>query len=181
MGTTTWTANLSYSSISEVNRFQYIPWSFLWFSRDSQLKKQGGLCAGCGRGVEKGYAHRFRYCEYTGRKISLIKFRIWIFLLGKYFCRSCHSDKKFYLPSYIITKWDFSNKHSVSNFAFDYLNRIYPEPIFNIYDLNSKLYQKSNKLKLMNELRWALYFLRYYILTCRFADEQGWKEFFVVF
>ncbi|CAF4322124.1 unnamed protein product, partial [Adineta steineri] len=34
-------------------------------NRDSQLKKQGYLCAGCGRGVEKGYAHRFRYCEYT--------------------------------------------------------------------------------------------------------------------
>jgi hypothetical protein len=25
----------------------------------------------------------------------------------------------------------------------------------------------------MNELRWALYFLRYYILTCRFAEEKG--------
>jgi hypothetical protein len=32
------------------------------------LKKQGDLCAGCGRDVEKGYASRFRYCEYTGKK-----------------------------------------------------------------------------------------------------------------
>ncbi|CAF1127809.1 unnamed protein product [Adineta steineri] len=126
-------------------------------NRDSQLKKQGYLCAGCGRGVEKGYAHRFRYCEYT----------------GKYFCRSCHCDKRFYLPSYIITKWEFSNKHSISNFAYDYLNRIFAEPIFNIYDLNSKLYEKSNKLRMMNQLRWALYFLRNYISTCRFAEEKG--------
>ncbi|CAF1028864.1 unnamed protein product [Rotaria sordida] len=129
-------------------------------NRDSQLKKQGYLCAGCGRDVEKGYAHRFRYCEYT----------------GKYFCRSCHSDKKFYLPSYIITKWDFSNKHSVSNFAFDYLNRIYTEAIFNINGLNPKLFQKSNKLKLMNELRCTLYFLRRYILSCRFAEENGCQQ-----
>ncbi len=38
---------------------------FFLSSRDVQLKKQGYLCAGCGRDVEKGYAHRFRYCEYT--------------------------------------------------------------------------------------------------------------------
>ncbi|UJR15102.1 hypothetical protein I4U23_002069 [Adineta vaga] len=129
-------------------------------SRESQLKKQNHLCAGCGRDVEKGYAHRFRYCEYT----------------GKFFCRSCHSDKKFYLPSYIITKWEFSNKHSISNFAYDYLNRIYTEPFFNIYDLNTKLYEKSNTLRMMNQLRWALYFLRNYITTCRFAEEQGHQQ-----
>ncbi|CAF1364977.1 unnamed protein product [Rotaria magnacalcarata] len=129
-------------------------------NRDSQLEKQSYLCAGCGRLAEKGYAHRFRHCEYT----------------GKYFCRGCHCDQKIYLPSYIIHKWDFSNKHSVSNFAFDYLNRIYTEAIFNIHDLNPKLYEKSNKLKLMNELRWTLFFLRRYILTCRFAKEKGCQK-----
>ncbi|CAF4637875.1 unnamed protein product [Rotaria socialis] len=129
-------------------------------NRDSQLEKQSYLCAGCGRFAEKGYAHRFRHCEYT----------------GKYFCRGCHCDKKIYLPSYIIHKWDFSNKHSVSNFAFDYLNRIYTEAIFNIHDLNPKLYEKSNKLKVMNELRWTLFFLRRYILTCRFAKEKGCQK-----
>jgi len=41
---------------------------FFLSSRDVQLKKQGYLCAGCGRDVEKGYAHRFRYCEYTSNK-----------------------------------------------------------------------------------------------------------------
>ncbi len=95
------------------------------------------------------------------------------FFLGKYFCRSCHSDKRFYLPSYMITKWDFSNKHSVSNYAYDYLNRIYNEPIFNVYDLNSKLFERSRKLRTINELRWALYSLRYYILTCRYAETEG--------
>jgi hypothetical protein len=104
-------------------------------------------------------------------QISNLKFCF--FLLGKYFCRSCHSDKKFYLPSYIINKWNFSNKHSVSNFAFDYLNRIYTEPIFNLHDLNPKLFNRSNKLRIINELRWAFYSLRFYILTCRFAEEKG--------
>ncbi len=108
-------------------------------------------------------------------KKNLIKFQIqiFVFLLGKYFCRSCHSDKRFYLPSYIITKWDFSNKHSVSNFAFDYLNRISTEPIFNLNDLNPKLFERSKKLQKINELRWGLYSLRYYILACRFAEEKG--------
>ncbi|CAF1237855.1 unnamed protein product [Rotaria sp. Silwood1] len=129
-------------------------------NRDSQLRKQGYLCAGCGRHVEKGFAHRYRYCEYT----------------GKYFCRSCHSDKKLFLPSYIITKWDFSSKHSVSNFAFDYLNRIYSDPTFNLNDLNSKLYEKSKQLRLIDELRWSLFYLRHYILTCRFAKEKNLQQ-----
>ncbi|UJR31583.1 hypothetical protein I4U23_019070 [Adineta vaga] len=131
-------------------------------NREIQLKKQSYLCAGCGRHVEKGYAHRYRYCEYT----------------GKYFCRSCHSDKRSFLPSYIITRWDFSNKHSVSNFAFDYLNRICSEPSFNIHDLNVKLFEKSKQLRLVGELRWSLFYLRHYILTCRFAKEKGSQQIF---
>lgn len=145
-------------------------------SRDDQLKRQGYLCAGCGRHVEKGYDHRYKYCEYTG--INSNKFYMFIlfslsFFLGKYFCRSCHSDKKSYLPSYIINKWNFTCKHNVSNFAYDYLNRIYSEPTFNLNDLNPKLYEKNKQLKYVDELRWALYYLRHYILTCRFADEKG--------
>ncbi|CAF2050805.1 unnamed protein product [Rotaria magnacalcarata] len=128
--------------------------------RDSQLKKQGYLCAGCGRHVEKGFAYRYRYCEYT----------------GKYFCRSCHSDKKSFLPSYVIIKWDFSSKHSVSNFAFDYLNRIYSEPTFNVNDLNPKLFEKNKQLRAIDELRWSLFYLRHYILTCRFAEEKNYPQ-----
>lgn len=108
-------------------------------------------------------------------KSSKVLLELFALFLGKYFCRTCHSDKKFYLPSYIITKWDFSNKHSVSNFAFDYLNRIYTEPMFNLHDLNSKLFERSEKLRYVDELRWALYSLRYYILTCRFAEEKGYE------
>ena len=93
--------------------------------------------------------------------------------VGKYFCRSCHSDKRLFLPSYIISKWDFSNKHSVSNFAFDYLNRIYADPSFNLHDLNPKLFEKNKPLRVVAELRLSLYYLRNYILTCRFAKEKG--------
>lgn len=70
-------------------------------------------------------------------------------------------------------KWDFSNKHSVSNYADDYLHRIFDKPMFNLYDLNPKLYDRSTSLRMMNELRWALYSLRLYIFACRFAGEQG--------
>lgn len=39
----------------------------MFLSRDLQLNSQKYLCAGCGRHVEKTYANRFRYCEYTGK------------------------------------------------------------------------------------------------------------------
>lgn len=41
-------------------------------NRDIQLKNQANRCPGCGRTVEKGYPHRFRYCEYTGSINSMI-------------------------------------------------------------------------------------------------------------
>lgn len=93
--------------------------------------------------------------------------------LGKFFCRICHSDKQSFLPAYIINKWDFSNKHSVSNFASGYLNRIYTDASFNLNDLNPKLYEKNKQLKTIDDLRWILYYLRNYILPCRFAGEKG--------
>lgn len=107
------------------------------------------------------------------RKLSISYRYLFCSSLGKYFCRICHSDKRSFLPSYIITKWDFSNKHSVSNFAFDYLNRIYADPSFNLHDLNLKLYEKNKQLKLIDDARWSLYYLRHYILQCRFAGEKG--------
>ena len=45
--------------------------------------------------------------------------------------------------------------------------------MLNINELNAKLFQKSNKLRLVNELRWALYFLHHYMATCRLAEEKG--------
>jgi hypothetical protein len=91
----------------------------------------------------------------------------------KYFCRSCHSNKQSYLPSYILMKWDFSCKHSVSNFAYDYLSRIRTDPIFNLDDLNRKLFDKSRKLRIIDDLRWSLFYLQQYILHCRLAAENG--------
>lgn len=126
-------------------------------NRIHQLKEQNYLCAGCGRRVEKGFVNLYRYCEYT----------------DKYFCRSCHSNKRSFLPSYILNKWNFSTKHLVSNFAFDYLNRIRNEAIFNLDDLNRNLFNQSRKLRLADELRWSLFYLHQYVSHCRFAEEKG--------
>ena len=93
--------------------------------------------------------------------------------LDKYFCRSCHSNKRSFLPSYILMKWDFSSKHIVSNFAFDYLNRIRNDPIFNVNDLNRALFERSRKLRIADDLRWSLFYLHQYIAHCRFAEEKG--------
>ena len=95
---------------------------------------------------------------------------------GKYFCYNCHSDLKFYLPACIIHHWDFSNKHSVSNFAYNYLTQLFTSASFDIYHLNSKIFKKSGSLKLVNELRWSLHYLQSYILTCRLAQESGCQD-----
>ena len=152
-----------------------------FFSRDAQLKDQRYLCAGCGRRVEKVHISSYRYCEYTGEKIfvsfpSEIKNQFFLefdSISDKYFCRSCHWNKRTFLPSYIINRWNFSTNHYVSNFAFNYLNRIRDEPIFNLHDLNQKLFEKNRKLRLVDDYRWSLFYLQQYILHCRLADEKG--------
>jgi hypothetical protein len=53
------------------------------------------------------------------------------------------------------------------------LNRIRHDPLFNLHDLNGALFEKSRKLRLINDLRWSLYFLQQYILHCRLAQESG--------
>lgn len=159
MGTTSWTINLPYSSTDQ-SRYSIEKssesMSRLWSNGRKRLSSSISILR----------IHRFDHFHDPLKNVSFL-------FPGKYFCRSCHSEKRFYLPSYIITKWDFSNRHSISNFADEYLHRIFDKPIFNLYDLNPKLYERSTKLRAMNELRWALYSLKFYIIACRFAEEHG--------
>lgn len=114
----------------------------------------------------------------TNRKLTFV----FVFQSDKYYCKICHSNKQTSLPGYMILKWDFSPKHYVSNFAFNYLSRIRSEPIFNLGDLNQNLFRKSRTLKQVDILRWSLYYFDQYISHCRLAEENKYerKLFFIL-
>jgi len=102
-----------------------------------------------------GYTRRYRYCDY----------------LGKYFCPCCHSNDVAYIPSRILRRWDFS-KYCVSNFARDFLKRIYKDPLFNVMDINEGLYRKVRLLEATADCRRQLCHLRAFLKTCRLGSRQ---------
>lgn len=120
--------------------------------RKEVLEKQKYRCAGCGTKVEKGYISRFRYCDY----------------LGKFFCQCCHSNGLAYIPGRILRKWDFT-KYYVSKFAYELLDHMYDDPLFNIMDINNGLFKKSRHLDQTRDCRIKMFFLKDFIKTCRNA------------
>lgn len=118
------------------------------------MTKQNYRCAGCGMKVQPDYAHKYRYCEY----------------LGRFFCTGCHTNQYAIIPGRVITKWDF-NKYPVSNFSFRLLDQMYSDPLFNVNDLNPRLYRRAHCLEKICFLRIQLFYLKDFLLNCRFAKE----------
>lgn len=126
------------------------------------IAKQNYRCAGCGMKVAVKYANRFRYCEY----------------LGRYFCTGCHTNQVAFIPGKILSKWDFT-RYPVSNFSYRLLDQMMSDPLFQINDLNPLLYRRNKQLNGTRILRTKLFFLKDFLLTCRFASsiqEQLKKE-----
>ncbi|XP_058795536.1 run domain Beclin-1-interacting and cysteine-rich domain-containing protein isoform X2 [Phymastichus coffea] len=116
------------------------------------IAKQNYRCAGCGMKVAVEYASRFRYCEY----------------LGRYFCTGCHTNQVSLIPGRILSKWDF-NRYPVSNFSYRLLDQMTVDPLFQVSDLNPTLYRRIKQLDRTRLLRTQLFYLKDFLLTCRFA------------
>lgn len=123
--------------------------------RKLQLAKQNYRCAGCGMRVSPGQLSRLRYCSY----------------LGKLFCRCCHGDARAMIPARVLERWDFGF-YPVSNFARDLLERMAPDPLFNIKDNNPALYSRVRVLEKARQCRVALRSLEQYISCCHQADDS---------
>lgn len=117
--------------------------------------KQNQRCAGCGTLIDRESRDYFRllYCHYT----------------GKYFCQNgCFSGKKSVIPANVIFKWDFS-LYPVSNFAFNLIEKIAQEHLFNLNNINHNIYKKVKSLNKLHDFRYQLSTLREYIYTCKKA------------
>ncbi|OWA52645.1 Run domain Beclin-1-interacting and cysteine-rich domain-containing protein [Hypsibius exemplaris] len=114
------------------------------------IVNQKNRCAGCGGKMDAYQQARMRFCEYT----------------GKYFCVCCHEYKTALIPARVLLKWDFT-KHYVSNFAADFIARIYRDPLFDVKDCNMDLYKKSKSLALTRSIRSQLVLATEYVRTCR--------------
>ncbi|KAB7494917.1 Run domain Beclin-1-interacting and cysteine-rich domain-containing protein [Armadillidium nasatum] len=123
--------------------------------RKIRLSEQKWRCAGCGLSVSEKLSSYFRLCNY----------------LGRYFCTSCHTNKKAILPAKVLHNWDFK-KYVVCNFSFELLSRMSCDPLFHLGTLNPKLYKQSRDLHQTHIYRLQLFHARIYIITCNRANKE---------
>ena len=144
------------------------------------------MCHDCGMQVEAEYFKYFRYCHY----------------FGKYCCTTCHTNKTQILPANVVYNWDFDEwvsfingwsqtrtcnsflcllclRYKVSDFAHTVLDRMSPDPLFDIATLNPKLVTKVGKLRKCLEMRTRGVGMAKYLTTCRLAQmwvKQTWDK-----
>lgn len=64
-----------------------------------------------------------------------------------------------------------SFRYPVSSFSYRLLDQMLGDPLFAIGDVSPGLYRKARQLERTRQLRTQLYFLKDFVLTCRFADQ----------
>eukprot|EP00727_Mastigamoeba_balamuthi_P011112 m51a1_g6623 hypothetical protein (870) ;mRNA; r:48703-51820 len=126
------------------------------FNPPEKPKTKEKTCYGCGAPIGSGLFASGRLCAYTGR----------------YFCARCHSGKKFYVPARIFHAWDF-NQYPINNRSLELLETIFSEPAFDLWAINPKIFKKATPLRDMRALRFKLFHMRNFILTCtRLSSED---------
>jgi len=79
------------------------------------------------------------------------------------------------IPSKIIDKWDFKN-YPIADFARDFLNKIWNDPLFDISAIDNNVYKKIKCLEITRELRLKLHYAKRFLKTCRHS-ESLYSEF----
>ncbi|XP_059172053.1 pleckstrin homology domain-containing family M member 1-like [Physella acuta] len=116
--------------------------------RELGLSHQNFTCRGCACPIGIIYGQP-RMCEFDG---------------GLY-CTECHDNNETYLPSSIIFNWDFRKK-KVSNENFKFLQELEDQAVYDVEQLNPKLYNHVPELMELKLLRVQLCYLRSYLFTC---------------
>jgi run domain Beclin-1 interacting cysteine-rich containing protein len=62
-------------------------------------------------------------------------------------------------------------RYPVSSFSYRLLDQMFGDPLFAIGDVSPGLYRKARQLDCTRQLRMQLYYLKDFVLTCRFATQ----------
>lgn len=87
---------------------------------------------------------------------------------GALYCSSCHQNHEKVIPSRILLNWDFG-LYFVCKQAFDFLEDIKDEPVFDIMKINPLLYTEIDECKQVKTLRTKLFYIGMYLKTCKNA------------
>ena len=129
--------------------------NFYLFNKPEYRVKKGKTCYKCGKKSSGVLFDGLRFCEYT----------------GKYMCASCINGRKFYIPGRMVHEWDF-NEYPINNTSYEYLNKIFKDPVISITKCNPYLYRKASELEELRILRKKLFYIREIIMACT-NDDSG--------
>ncbi|XP_028845315.1 LOW QUALITY PROTEIN: pleckstrin homology domain-containing family M member 1 [Denticeps clupeoides] len=113
------------------------------------LDTQSFKCAGCTKQI--GFSRRkARLCEFS----------------ALYYCDSCHRGDLTAIPSRMVHNWDLTPRE-VSRQAMKLLAQVRHEPLLNLDLLNPDLFDHTETMATVRELRQRLRLLGDYLLICR--------------
>ncbi|CAG5121430.1 unnamed protein product, partial [Candidula unifasciata] len=116
--------------------------------REHGLSHQNFSCKGCFRPIGIIYGQP-RVCEFDG---------------GLY-CQGCHENKEAYIPSLVLYDWDFRKK-KVCEDNYKFLQELEDQALYDVEELNPKLYAHVPELQELKLLRQQLCYLKSYLFTC---------------
>ncbi|GFO42326.1 pleckstrin homology domain-containing family m member 3 [Plakobranchus ocellatus] len=112
------------------------------------LSHQNFTCRGCSRPIGMIYGQP-RKCSFDG---------------GLY-CYECHENMETYIPSSIVFDWDFRKK-KVCTENYKFLTELESQALYDIEELNPKLYKHLPEMGELKILRERLCYLKSYLFTC---------------
>lgn len=115
---------------------------------------------------ETGLDQQDYKCKSCGRPIGLIygKYRVCKFD-GHLYCIDCHSNEESIIPSKVINNWDF-NRYPVSKRNKQLLESTESDALLDLKITSAILYQVTQEMKIVLDLRTQLFFLHAYLFTC---------------
>lgn len=121
--------------------------------RELGLKAQRFECAECWLSISFHFGPAI-LCHVTGQQL----------------CKNCHKSEMSVVPSRIIFNWDHS-KYPIGNRAAEYLASIQAQTIFDIENINPKLYSAVPEMREILRMRRQLNLLHLYLSTCKEKTE----------
>lgn len=118
-------------------------------ANESGLDTQNYACKMCSTSIGMIYGAAY-LCNFT----------------GALYCSSCHINQEKVIPSRILLNWDFG-LYPVCKQAYDYIEDLKDEAIFDVQDINSQLYTEIDEFGQVKALRTQLFYIAMYLKTCK--------------
>ncbi|XP_055355866.1 uncharacterized protein LOC129601157 [Paramacrobiotus metropolitanus] len=117
--------------------------------------------------LEKGLRAQHYKCGACGRPIGMLYGKSRLCHFDRlYYCLDCHVDNESVIPSLIIHNWDF-RKYKVCSRAKELIDAVETTPLFDLKELNPKLYTYIAQMEEAQHYRIQLQIVKSYLWTCK--------------